>query len=158
MSRAPDRWMTEAIRLAVENVRSGRGGPFGAVIVRGEEILATGANQVTRTNDPTAHAEIVAIRSACAAVGDFRLMGCVLYTSCEPCPMCLAAIYWSHLDAVHFAATHQDAASYGFDDAFLYDEMRKPILDRSLPMHPVSHPEAALPFQQWAASRNKILY
>ena len=158
MSIASDPWLTEAIRLAVENVTTGRGGPFGAVIVRGEKLIASGVNEVTRTHDPTAHAEVVAIRRACVALGDFKLTGCTLYASCEPCPMCLAAIYWSRLDAVHFAATQQDAAAQGFDDSFLYDEFRKPSPDRSLPMYRADHPEAALPFRQWAASQSKTPY
>ncbi len=150
--------MTAAITLALENVARGHGGPFGAVIVRGGEVVASGVNQVTRLNDPTAHAEIVAIRAACAVLGDYRLPGCTLYTSCEPCPMCLAAAYWSRLDAVYFAATQQDAAAHGFDDSFLYVELGKPLPERRLPMHRLMHPDASLPFEQWSASPASVRY
>jgi tRNA(Arg) A34 adenosine deaminase TadA len=126
-------FMKQAIELATENVTSGRGGPFGAVIVRDGQVIATGANQVTATNDPTAHAEVTAIRNACRALGDFSLAGCVIYTSCEPCPMCLAAVYWSRLEAVFYSATASDAAAAGFDDAFLYEEMRKDLGERTVP-------------------------
>jgi tRNA(Arg) A34 adenosine deaminase TadA len=126
-------FMKQAIALAIENVASGRGGPFGAVIVRDGVVVATGANQVTAMNDPTAHAEVMAIRNACAAVKNFSLTGCSIYTSCEPCPMCLAAIYWSRMDAIFYSGTATDAAAAGFDDAFLYDEMRKQTGARTVP-------------------------
>ena len=125
--------MERAIALATENVTSGRGGPFGAVIVRDGEILATGANLVTATNDPTAHGEIVAIRNACAALGSFQLSGCHIYTSCEPCPMCLAAIYWARCDAIFYGNSAAAAAAAGFDDAFLYEEIKQPINQRKIP-------------------------
>src|SRR5258706_6065734 len=116
-------YMARAIELAIENVRSGRGGPFGAVIVKDDRILATGANQVTSTNDPTAHAEVVAIRAACAALGTFQLDGCDIYTTCEPCPMCFGAIYWARPRCVYYGATAADAAAAGFDDAFIYSQL-----------------------------------
>src|SRR5215469_2084778 len=118
-------FMRQAIALATENVTSGRGGPFGAVIVRDGAVIAAGANEVTTANDPTAHAEVVAIRRAGAALGEFRLSGCEIYTSCEPCPMCLAAIYWSHCDAIFYGNTAKDAADAGFDDEHLYSEVKK---------------------------------
>src|SRR3984885_9247854 len=119
--------MRRAIALATENVVSGAGGPFGAVVVRDGQIIATGVNQVTTTNDPTAHAEVVAIRAACKALGDFQLKGCVVYTSCEPCPMCLSALYWSRCEAIFYGCSAADAAGAGFDDSFLYDEVKRPI-------------------------------
>lgn len=116
-------FMEQAIQLAVENVRSGRGGPFAAVVVKNGQVIATGSNRVTSTNDPTAHAEVTAIREACRALNTFQLTGCDLYTSCEPCPMCLGAIYWARPDRVYFAATASDAADAGFDDSFIYEEL-----------------------------------
>src|SRR5271168_4033171 len=141
--------MQRAIALATENVASGRGGPFGAVIVRDGEIVASGVNQVTATNDPTAHAEVVAIRAACAALGDFQLAGCVVYTSCEPCPMCLAALYWSRCSAIFYGNTAADAAQIGFDDSFLYAEVKKPLADRSIPTRQLLSDQAITSFQAW---------
>ncbi len=126
-------FLRRAIALATENVASGKGGPFAAVIVRDGKIVGEGANSVTSTNDPTAHGEVNAIRAACKALGTFALAGCQLYTSCEPCPMCLAASYWARLDAVYFGCSAADAARAGFDDAFLYEEFRRPQPERSLP-------------------------
>src|ERR1700675_3521722 len=126
----PNAFMREAIERAVENVRSGRGGPFAAVVVKDGHIIAAGANCVTSTNDPTAHAEMIAIREACRALSTFQLSGCELYTSCEPCPMCLGAIYWARPDHVYFGATAADAAAAGFDDSFIYDELNLPFIDR----------------------------
>jgi len=137
---------------------AGAGGPFGAVIARGGDILATGWNQVTSTNDPTAHAEIVAIRGAAQTLGHFSLEGCVLYTSCEPCPMCLAAAYWARVDRVFFAATRQHAADGGFDDDFLYRELIRPIEERSLPMVQHFDAEGAAVFQDWEAKLDKVRY
>ena len=117
-------FMKEAIRLATENVRAGRGGPFAAVVVKDGHIIASGTNSVTSTNDPTAHAEVTAIREACRALGTFQLSGCEIYTSCEPCPMCLGAIYWARPDRVFYAATASDAAAAGFDDSFIYEELK----------------------------------
>jgi tRNA(Arg) A34 adenosine deaminase TadA len=150
--------MQQAIALATENVNSGRGGPFGAVIVRDGKVIATGVNLVTSTNDPTAHAEVVAIREACRALADFQLRGCVVYTSCEPCPMCLSALYWSRCDAVFYANSAVDAASIGFDDAFLYQELRLPIQERSLPMQRMLADEALESFNAWRAKPDKIEY
>jgi len=153
-----EKWMSEAIRLAAQNAEGGRGGPFGAVIVQNDHWVASGVNRVTGDNDPTAHAEIVAIRAACSALGSFQLTGCVLYASCEPCPMCLAAIYWSRLDAVYFAATSDAAASAGFDDRFLYDELKKPPSERSLRAVHLAVSGAGTPFERWAEAAQKTHY
>lgn len=151
-------FMEQAIALATENVTSGRGGPFGAVIVRDDQVLATGANLVTSSNDPTAHAEVTAIRNACAAVGTFQLTGCEIYTSCEPCPMCLAAIYWARLDAIYFGNTHAHAAEAGFDDSFLYEEVRRPLDQRCTPITPLLSEQARASFDAWLASPYRIHY
>jgi tRNA(Arg) A34 adenosine deaminase TadA len=151
-------FMAKAIALATENVTSGRGGPFGAVIVRGKEIVATGTNLVTATNDPTAHGEIVAIRNACIALGSFQLQGCHIYTSCEPCPMCLAAIYWSRCDAIFFGGLAADAAAAGFDDAFLYAEVKRPVGERTIPTVNLLHDEAISSFDAWRAQARRIDY
>ncbi len=151
-------FMEQAIALATENVTSGRGGPFGAVIVREGKVLATGANMVTADNDPTAHAEITAIRRACAALGTFRLEGCEIYTSCEPCPMCLAAIYWSHCSAIFYGNTAADAAQAGFDDAFLYDEAKKPVEERRIPTINLMREKAISSFEAWRVSASRIDY
>lgn len=158
MSEARPEFMEQAIALATENVASGRGGPFGAVIVRDGKVLSTGVNRVTTTNDPTAHAEVVAIREACKALGSFRLDGCDVYTSCEPCPMCLAAIYWSHCRAIYYGNNAADAARIGFDDSFLYDEMRKPLDQRTIPIKNLLPEKAWESFAAWEASPNKIEY
>ncbi len=150
--------MRQAIALAAENVSSGRGGPFGALIARGGEIVATGVNLVTATNDPTAHAEITAIRRAAAELNSFSLDGCQMYSSCEPCPMCLAAAYWARLDAVFFGASSSDAARVGFDDSMIYGEMSRPILQRSLPMQQLLADEAWSPFASWQQSLSRIPY
>ena len=150
--------MHRAIALAVENVRSGRGGPFAALMVKHGKIIAEGANQVTSTNDPTAHAEIVAIRAACRALGDFQLPGCDLYTTCEPCPMCLGAIYWARPARIFYAASAADAAAAGFDDAFIYEEIRRPLDVRSLPSAQILPAAGLAPFQAWAAFNGKKLY
>jgi guanine deaminase len=150
--------MRRAIALATENVTSGRGGPFAAIVVRDHSIVSTGVNQVTATNDPTAHAEIVAIRAACKALGTFQLKGCTVYTSCEPCPMCLAALYWSRCDAVFYGNCAADAASIGFDDSFLYEQVRLPIDLRSLRMERLLPAEALASFQAWRDQPNKIEY
>src|SRR3979411_299322 len=120
-------FMVRAIQLSIENVLTGRGGPFGAFVVKDDEIIAEGTNQVTSRNDPTAHAEVLAIRDACKKLGVFDLEGCEIYTSCEPCPMCLGAIYWARLSRVFYGGTHKDAAAYGFDDSFIYQQMRLPV-------------------------------
>jgi len=151
------RFMRAAISLAVENVERG-GGPFGALVVADGEILARGTNRVTASHDPTAHAEVVAIRSACDAVGHFELTGCTLYTSCEPCPMCMGAIYWSRLDRVVYAATRQEAAEAGFDDDHIYHEIEKPPGKRTLPMQNLLADEARRPFDAWDAYENRTEY
>jgi guanine deaminase len=150
------RFMDRAIELALDNVASGRGGPFGAVIVRGGAIIAESGNNVLATNDPTAHAEVEAIRIACRASGSFELHDCTLYASCEPCPMCLGAIYWTRLARVYFAGTRADAAE--FDDAFIYDEIARPPEQRSIPMHAVEHEHAAEPFRAWAEKEDRRQY
>jgi tRNA(Arg) A34 adenosine deaminase TadA len=149
--------MRQAIALATANVASG-GGPFGAVVVRDGKVIATGVNQVTATNDPTAHAEVVAIRAACKALGTFQLTGCTVYTSCEPCPMCLAALYWSRSDAVYYGNSAGDAAAIGFDDSFLYEQVALPIERRKLPMQRLLPQEAIASFEAWRNQPNKIEY
>jgi guanine deaminase len=150
-------FLRKAIEMAVENV--GRdGGPFAALVVKDGVVIATGVNQVTRTHDPTAHAEIVAIREACRVLGAFQLSGCDVYSSCEPCPMCLAALYWARPARVIYAATRDDAAAAGFDDASIYDEITRPAAQRSLPMLRLSDDHAALPFQEWAAKADRKEY
>jgi tRNA(Arg) A34 adenosine deaminase TadA len=151
-------FMERAIALATENVTSGRGGPFGAVIVRDGEIIATGANLVTARNDPTAHGEIVAIRNACTALGSFQLAGCHIYTSCEPCPMCLGAIYWARCDAIFYGSSAADAAAAGFDDAFLYDEIKRPISQRKIPAVSLLQDKAISSFDAWRAQAGRIDY
>jgi guanine deaminase len=150
--------LRRAIDLSREKMLAGAGGPFGAVVARGNEVLAEGWNQVTTTCDPTAHAEMVALRGAAARLGNFSLAGCVLYTSCEPCPMCLAAAYWARIDRIVFAATRADAAAGGFDDAFLYDELARPLAQRHLPMEQVLHDEAAAVFADWLAKPDRVPY
>ncbi len=150
-------FMRQAIDLAVNNVDNG-GGPFGAVIVRDGVVVATGVNRVTATNDPTAHAEVSAIRAACLALGTFNLQGCVLYTSCEPCPMCLAAIYWAHIDAVYYGVGKDDAADAGFDDSFIYKEFALPHEERSKPLGVLLSKEAQRPFDKWKNKSDKQTY
>jgi len=151
-------FMQLAIRLATENVRSGAGGPFGAVVARNGEIVATGVNRVTADNDPTAHAEVNAIREACKALGSFQLPGCVLYTSCEPCPMCLGAIYWVRLESVYFCNTCHDAAQVGFDDSLIYEEMKVPRHERKVPMLRLLPDYAIESFRLWVEHQTKIAY
>ncbi|MES2238920.1 MAG: nucleoside deaminase [Bacteroidota bacterium] len=151
-------FMQEAIRLSIENVTSGKGGPFAAVIVKDGHIIATGVNKVTASNDPTAHAEVVAIRNACKALGTFQLDGCVIYTSCEPCPMCLGAIYWARPDKMYFANTKKDAADILFDDQFIYDEIEIPYQNRKLATEQLMREEALEAFRIWSESTNKIRY
>ena len=151
-------FMQQAIRLATENVVTGRGGPFGAVVVKDGSVVATGTNQVTASNDPTAHAEVVAIRNACAALGTFQLDGCDVYTSCEPCPMCLAALYWSRCRAIFYGNNAADAARIGFDDSFLYDEVKKPLDQRSIAITRLLSDEAWESFAAWEKSPFKVDY
>lgn len=150
--------LRRAIALSREKMLAGQGGPFGAVVARGGEVLAEGWNQVTPACDPTAHAEIVALRGAAARLRDYSLAGCVLYTSCEPCPMCLAAAYWARVDRIVFAATHADAAAGGFDDAFLYEELARSPDQRRLPMRQALHAEAAAVFSDWLAKPDRVPY
>ncbi len=150
--------MRAAILLSQQHMERGEGGPFGAVVVRGEEIIGRGWNKVTSTQDPTAHSEVVAIRAACRKLGTFRLDDCEIYTSCEPCPMCLAAIYWARLRQVWFGNTRQDAAHIGFDDDFLYRQVALPLARRTLPMQQLLPAEAAVVFRAWAAKPDKVPY
>jgi guanine deaminase len=159
MSRQPNpTFLRRAIELATQNVRAGSGGPFAALIVRDEEVIAEAANSVTTTNDPTAHGEVNAIRKACAKLGSFSLAGCEIYTSCEPCPMCLAAIYWARLGAIYFGSSQQDAAKAGFDDEFLYEEFRKSGEQRNIPSVQLLQSEAWEPFATWIAVPTKVDY
>jgi guanine deaminase len=159
MSRQPNlEFLRQAIALATRNVTSGNGGPFAALIVRDSHVVAEGVNMVTATNDPTAHGEVTAIRNACKALNAFSLAGCELYTSCEPCPMCLAASHWARLDAVFYGASAEDAAKAGFDDAYLYAEFRKDRADRSLEEKQFLRDEAWASFAAWIAAPNKIPY
>jgi guanine deaminase len=151
-------FMARAIQLSIDNVRSGRGGPFGAVVVRDGNIIAEGANQVTSTNDPTAHAEMVAIREACGKLGAFELEACEIYTSCEPCPMCLGAIYWARLSRVYFANADADASRVGFDDSLIYRELALPYSQRKIPMVQLMREEALAAFRAWENKSNKIEY
>jgi len=151
-------FLNEAIRLSIEKMEANEGGPFGAVIVRDNEIVGRGWNRVTSTNDPTAHAEIVAIRDACSKLKSFSLAGCDIYSSCEPCPMCLAAIYWSRLDRIYFGATSDDAAIAGFDDGNFYEELAKPIDQRLVPMEQLFREEACQVLQEWSQKKDRINY
>ncbi|MGC1462366.1 MAG: nucleoside deaminase [Terracidiphilus sp.] len=156
--RANPEFLRRAIRLATENVVTGRGGPFAAVIVREGKIVGEGVNTVTASHDPTAHGEVNAIRAAALALGTFTLAGCELYTSCEPCPMCLAASYWARLDTIYYGASASDAARAGFDDAFLYEELRKGHGSRAIPSRQLLGGEAWSSFQAWIDSAHKIEY
>ena len=152
------KFMTRAIELARAGMDANTGGPFGCVVVKDGEIIGEGNNRVTSTNDPTAHAEIVAIRTACKTLGTFQLDGCSIYTSCEPCPMCLGAIYWARPAKVFYACTRLDAAAAGFDDDFIYDELAKPNADRERVMINLLHDEGVALFQDWAAKTDKVEY
>lgn len=150
--------MERAIELSREKMNAGEGGPFGAVIVKDGEIIAEGWNCVTSSCDPTAHAEVQAIRKACEKLSDFSLKGCEIYTSCEPCPMCLAAIYWARIDKIYYANQREDAAEIGFDDEFLYKEIGKENADREIPIHQANREAALEVFKEWAAKADKIEY
>jgi tRNA(Arg) A34 adenosine deaminase TadA len=152
-----EEFMRRAITLALENIRDG-GGPFAALVVKEDRIVAEGANQVTATNDPTAHAEIVAIRAACRALGSFQLNGCDLYTTCEPCPMCLGAIYWARPVRVFYAGSAADAAAAGFDDAFIYAQFKQPHAMRTIPMVELLREEGNAIFKAWLVKSDKQLY
>jgi guanine deaminase len=151
-------YMLEAVRLSREGMRSNAGGPFGCVIVLDDRIIGRGCNEVVLTNDPTAHAEILALRRACAALGTFRLDDCDLYASCEPCPMCLAAIYWARVRRIFYANTHQDAAAIGFDDAKFYEQLSVERARRTIPMTPLPGGAALEVFKEWREKPDKIMY
>jgi len=152
------KFMREAIRLSLAMMRRGKGGPFGAVVVKGGRIIGRGGNEVTSANDPTAHAEIVAIRAACRRLNTFQLEDCDLYTSCEPCPMCLAAIYWARIDRVFYGNTRKDAAKIAFDDDFIYREVALPIGKRKLRMRQLLRKEAFAAFAEWQRKPDKVRY
>jgi guanine deaminase len=158
MSLTHSEAMREAIELSRSKMLTGAGGPFGAIVVLNGKVIGKGWNQVTSTNDPTAHAEVVAIRDACQNIGSFNLNGSVLYTSCEPCPMCLAATYWSRIDKIYYANTRQDAAAIGFDDEFFYQELNKSIADRTVPMEQIERDQAITVFKEWDKKADKIQY
>ena len=152
------RFMREAIRLSIQMMRRGKGGPFGAVVVKNDKVVGRGCNLVTSANDPTAHAEIVAIRDACKRLKTFQLDDCELYTSCEPCPMCLSAIYWSRLSRIFYGNTRKDAAKIAFDDDFIYRQVGLPIRKRALVMKQLLRDEAMDAFKEWEQKTDKILY
>ena len=153
-----EKFMQEAIALSLKGVQHAEGGPFGCVIVKGEEIVGRGNNKVTSTNDPTAHAEVVAIRDACKNLNTFQLDGCEVYTSCEPCPMCLGAIYWARPKVIYFANTREDAAHIGFDDSMIYDEMKCDIEHRKIPILKLGREDALKVFEEWANKPDKTEY
>ena len=152
------KFMKRAIELSLINMRTDAGGPFGAVIVKDGKIIGEGWNKVTSTNDPTAHAEVEAIRDACKKISNFELSSCQIYTSCEPCPMCLAAIYWARISKIYFANTRADAAAIQFDDEFLYREIAKPLDERKIPIEPLMRIEALAVFKEWAAKTDRKTY
>lgn len=152
------KFMREAVRISIAMMRANQGGPFGAVVVRKGRIIGRGCNQVTSTNDPTAHAEVIAIRDACKKLKTFQLDDCELYTSCEPCPMCLSAIYWARFKRVYFGNTRKDAARIQFDDDFLYREVALPISQRKIPMKQLLHKEAIKAFREWETKTDKVRY
>ena len=158
MEKKISAFMKEAIRLSIANVEQGQGGPFGAVIVKEGQIIARGVNRVTEHNDPTAHAEVVAIREACKSLNTFQLNGCEIYTSCEPCPMCLGAIYWARPDKLYYANSKEDAAAIQFDDQFIYEEIAKPIEQRKLFTQQILRAEALEAFEKWTKSTIKTEY
>lgn len=151
-------WLERAVGLSAEGARIGAGGPFGCVVVREATVVGEGFNRVLADNDPTAHAEVVAIRRACAALGSHQLTGCVIYASCEPCPMCLGAIYWARPAAVYYANSHRDAAAIGFDDAFIYRQIQRNPEDRSIPFIRLDVPTAGQPFADWVARTDGARY
>ncbi|MGJ0491126.1 nucleoside deaminase [Methylobacter sp.] len=153
-----EEFLQHAIDLAVNNAITGLGGPYGAVVVKDDQVIAASANGVTRTLDPTAHAEIMAIRMACKRLNDFQLRGCILYTSCEPCPMCLGAIYWARMEKVYFGCTRYEAAAANFDDSFIYDEIAVPPSKRSIAMLHLGLPNARQPFDIWMENSLKVPY
>ena len=157
MNNKSKNFMTRAIELSLASVRS-NGGPFGCVIVKNNEIIAEGSNKVTIINDPTAHAEIVTIRKACKTLNNFSLEGTEIYTSCEPCPMCLSAIYWSHIDKIYYSNTRLDAAKIGFDDNYIYNELSKQLSQRKITMQQLNQEDAIKVFKEWELKPDKIKY
>ena len=153
-----NKFMQLAIDMAFQGMREGEGGPFGAVIVKDHEVIGRGNNRVIGTNDPTAHAEVVAIRDACSKLGMFQLTDCILYTTCEPCPMCLGAIYWARPHQVYYGCTRRDAAAIDFDDEFIYEELTVPLSQRKIPIEGLMRPEALTLFQEWSNLSDKTLY
>ncbi len=158
MNKDAIKFMKKAIRISVANVKKQTGGPFGAVVVKDGKIIARGSNKVTASNDPTAHAEVVAIRKACKVLKTFQLTGCEIYTSCEPCPMCLGAIYWARPDKLYYANSKEDAAAINFDDQFIYEEIAKPVAERKLFTKQILREKAQEAFEKWKVSTNKIEY
>ncbi len=158
MSDKHVQYILKAIEMAAKNAGSGVGGPFGAIIVKDGEVIGKGVNRVTSTNDPTAHAEVVAIRDACHNMNHFKLEGAVIYASCEPCPMCLSAIYWARISAIYFAAENTDASKAGFDDSFIYKEIPLPLEKRSIPIKKIETDAASKPFDAWIQMEQRIDY
>ena len=152
------RFMEQAIALALENIRAGLGGPFGAVIVKNGQVIAAGCNRVTSSNDPTSHAEVMAIRAACAALNAYQLEGCDLYTTCEPCPMCFGAIYWAHIQHVYYGCVAADAANGGFSDQHIYTEIARPVDGRSVPFTPLMREQALACFREWNRIEDRVVY
>jgi len=153
-----EKFMIEAIKMSQNGVHENEGGPFGCIVVKGDKIVGRGNNKVTSTNDPTAHAEVVAIRDACKNIGAFQLDDCEIYTSCEPCPMCLGAIYWARPKVIYYANSRGDAAAIGFDDSMIYEEMSKSYADRKIPIISISRNEALQVFKEWKEKVDKTLY
>lgn len=153
-----EKFMLEAIKLSQNGVDNNEGGPFGCIVVKGDEIVGRGNNKVTSSNDPTAHAEVTAIRDACKNLGTFQLEGCEIYTSCEPCPMCLGAIYWARPKVIYYANNRQDAANIDFDDSMIYEEINKGLEDRKIPIIPIGRDEALKVFKAWTEKKDKIEY
>jgi len=153
-----EKFMTEAVNAALKGMNNNEGGPFGCIVVKNGQIVGRGNNKVTSTNDPTAHAEVNAIRDACKNLDSFQLDGCEIYTSCEPCPMCLGAIYWARPDKVYYGSNQSDAASIGFDDAFIYEEIPLPYSERSIPFEQLARDIALEPFQEWTKKEDKTEY
>ena len=151
-------FMSEAVKAALKGMQKNEGGPFGCIIVKNGKIVGRGNNKVTSSNDPTAHAEVTAIRDACKNLGVFQLNGCIVYTSCEPCPMCLGAIYWARPDKVYYGSDHKDAANVGFDDAFIYKEITLPYSKRSIPFEQIGREMSSEVFKKWKDKNDKIAY
>ena len=153
-----EKFMSEAVKAALKGMNNNEGGPFGCIVVKDGEIIGIGNNKVTSTNDPTAHAEVTAIRDACKKINSFQLDGCIIYTSCEPCPMCLGAIYWARPDKVYYGSNQQDAANIGFDDEFIYKEIPLPYNERSIPFEQIARKIALEPFNKWEKKQDKTEY